>query len=267
MSEKGTRGTAVVIEDDADIRYLLEVTLTQAGFAVTTAATGQEGVEAVREQNPVVTTLDISLPDFDGFEAARRVRAFSDTYILMLTGRADEIDTLLGLEAGADDYVTKPFRPREVRARIEALLRRPRAVTDPAPASPVTASPVTAADASPAIAAPADGDLLVHGELRVDRGARVVDLGGEPVELTRSEFDILAALMDNPRRVLTKSQLARALWAESYDVGVEVSSSDRRSIEVHVANLRRKLGEDASHPRHVETVRGVGYRLALNAPD
>lgn len=242
----------MVIEDDADIRFLLEVTLGQAGFTVTTAPTGQAGVDAVRELQPVITTLDISLPDFDGFEVARRIRAFSDTYILMLTGRADEIDTLLGLEAGADDYVTKPFRPREIRARIEAMLRRPRAVAGE-----------PAAVGSPEEPEAQDEAVLVHGDLRLDRDARVVELGGNPLELTRSEFDILTALLSNPRRVLTKSQLAGVLWSESYDTGVEATDADRRSVEVHVANLRRKLGEDASSPRYVETVRGVGYRLAL----
>ena len=246
----------MVIEDDADIRFLLETTLGQAGFTVTAAASGEAGVAAVQEHEPVITTLDISLPDFDGFEVARRIRAFSDTYILMLTGRADEIDTLLGLEAGADDYVTKPFRPREVRARIEAMLRRPRgaAERDPAPAAPA-AAPAGEEDA-----------VLTHGELRLDRDARVVEIGGRPLELTRSEFDILAALLANPRRVLTKSQLARALWSDSYDTGAQPTEADHRSVEVHVANLRRKLGEDAANPRYVETVRGVGYRLALSAP-
>lgn len=250
----------MVIEDDADIRFLLEVTLGQAGFTVTTAPTGQAGVDAVRELQPVITTLDISLPDFDGFEVARRIRAFSDTYILMLTGRADEIDTLLGLEAGADDYVTKPFRPREIRARIEALLRRPRAVAgEPAPAAPA------AAPAAPPAAEESVEGLLVHGDLRLDRDARVVELAGTPLELTRSEFDILAALLSNPRRVLSKSQLAGVLWSDGYDTGLEATDADRRSVEVHVANLRRKLGEDATSPRYVETVRGVGYRLALSA--
>jgi two-component system OmpR family response regulator len=255
VTETGGRGAAVVIEDDADIRFLLEVTLGQAGFTVTTAPTGEAGVEAVREVQPVITTLDISLPDFDGFEVARRIRAFSDTYVLMLTGRADEIDTLLGLEAGADDYVTKPFRPREIRARIEAMLRRPRAVAaEPAPDEPAAPS------------GEADGDaLLVHGALRLDRDARLVELDGRALELTRSEFDILAALLANPRRVLSKSELAGVLWAEGYDTGLEATDADRRSVEVHVANLRRKLGEDASSPRYVETVRGVGYRLALSA--
>ncbi|MBD8063574.1 response regulator transcription factor [Oceanitalea stevensii] len=258
MSETGARGNAVVIEDDADIRFLLEVTLGQAGFAVTSAPNGQAGVDAVRELQPVITTLDISLPDFDGFEVARRIRAFSDTYILMLTGRADEIDTLLGLEAGADDYVTKPFRPREIRARIEALLRRPRAVAGEAP----PAEPPAGAKAA---VTPDDDALIVHGDLRLDRDARVVELGGTLLELTRSEFDILTALLSNPRRVLTKSQLAGVLWSEGYDTGLEATDADRRSVEVHVANLRRKLGEDATSPRYVETVRGVGYRLALSA--
>lgn len=244
----------MVIEDDADIRYLLEVTLGQAGFTVTAVATGQEGVDAVREVRPLVTTLDISLPDFDGFEVARRIRAFSDTYILMLTGRADEIDTLLGLESGADDYVTKPFRPREVRARIEAVLRRPRALE----AATVAGSP-----ASPAEPEPAPESMLSHGKLRLDRDARVAELSGSPLELTRSEFDILTALLENARRVLTKSQLARAVWPDSYDTGIEPTEADHRSIEVHVANLRRKLGDTASDPQFVETVRGVGYRLTL----
>ncbi|MCM3661614.1 response regulator transcription factor [Georgenia satyanarayanai] len=264
MSETGARGNAVVIEDDADIRFLLEVTLGQAGFEVTSAPNGQAGVDAVRELQPVITTLDISLPDFDGFEVARRIRAFSDTYILMLTGRADEIDTLLGLEAGADDYVTKPFRPREIRARIEALLRRPRTVAGEAPPAAAAAA-LPAAPPAAAEATQDDDALLVHGDLRLDRDARLVELGGTPLELTRSEFDILTALLSNPRRVLSKSQLAGVLWSEGYDTGLEATDADRRSVEVHVANLRRKLGEDATSPRYVETVRGVGYRLALSA--
>ena len=118
--------TAVIVEDDAEIRELLQTVLGQAGFTTEAAATGVEGVELVRRTDPVVTTLDVSLPDIDGFEVCRRIRRVSDTYVVMLTARTDEIDTLLGLDAGADDYQTKPFRPRELRARIEALLRRPR---------------------------------------------------------------------------------------------------------------------------------------------
>jgi len=118
--------TAVIVEDDSDIRDLLDTVLTQAGFTTVTAATGHEGVEAVRRTDPLVTTLDVSLPDIDGFEVCRRIRAVSDTYVVMLTARTDEDDARAGLDAGADDYQTKPFRPRELRARIEALLQRPR---------------------------------------------------------------------------------------------------------------------------------------------
>ncbi|SEM65594.1 response regulator [Cryobacterium sp. TMT1-3] len=124
--ERTDRRIAVVIEDDADIRSLLEAVLTQAGFDVVATSNGLDGLAAVRAYDPVVTTLDVSMPGIDGFETAKRIRAFSPTYLVMLTARDDEIDTLQGLEAGADDYLTKPFRPRELRARIEAMLRRPR---------------------------------------------------------------------------------------------------------------------------------------------
>uniref|UniRef100_UPI00258B78D5 response regulator transcription factor n=1 Tax=Arthrobacter sp. TaxID=1667 RepID=UPI00258B78D5 len=125
--------TAVVIEDDRDIRELIQVVLNQSGFDVHAADSGAAGVEAVREHCPDVVTLDLGLPDIDGFEVARRIRLFSDSYIIMLTARADELDTLLGLETGADDYLTKPFRPRELRARVGALMRRPRLGTGPTP--------------------------------------------------------------------------------------------------------------------------------------
>ncbi|MCK6210893.1 response regulator transcription factor [Georgenia sp. EYE_87] len=271
--------TAVVIEDDADIRFLLEATLGQAGFAVHAAGNGTAGVELVRAHQPLVTTLDISLPDIDGFEVARRIRTFSSTYLVMLTGRAEEIDTLLGLDAGADDYVTKPFRPRELRARIEAMLRRPRTLAAPSTTSPaVAASPDAAGPqagttaGSPSSAgreAKRDGTspvrtpnrVLEHGGLRLDVDARIVELDGAPVHLTRSEFDLLAALLAAPNRVVSKNELVRRLWGEDYSTGAEVAGADRRTVEVHVANLRRKLGEDASSPRFIETVRGVGYRL------
>ncbi|TFD48153.1 response regulator transcription factor, partial [Cryobacterium frigoriphilum] len=161
------RRVAVIIEDDADIRHLLEAVLTQAGFEAITASNGLDGVNAVRAHNPLVTTLDVSMPGMDGFETAKRIRAFSSTYLVMLTARDDEIDTLQGLEAGADDYLTKPFRPRELRARIEAMLRRPRhtATDAPAPApgaaaapsAPAAATPVTVPSASSAPIAPIVG--------------------------------------------------------------------------------------------------------------
>src|SRR6478735_3519043 len=215
--------TAVVIEDDPEIRELLETVLTQAGFETRTAGTGLEGVELVRTTDPLVTTLDVSLPDIDGFEVCRRIRGISDTYVVMLTARSEEIDTLIGLDAGADDYQTKPFRPRELRARIEAILRRPR-------------RPVAAAPAPP---------------------APIVRVDGEQVDLTRSEFDLLAALAGSPGRVLPKNELVRVLWGEAYDTGTLVTEADRRSIEVHLANLRRKIGENPARPRWIRTVRGV----------
>ena len=259
MSDVCESRTAVVVEDDEDIRELLRAVLTQAGFEVHAAATGGDGVELVREHRPIVTTLDISLPDIDGFEVARRVRAFSDSYIVMLTARGEEIDTLLGLEAGADDYLTKPFRPRELRARIEAMLRRPRQLGGGAPAGSDEA-PVSTT--TPAATSPAEPDgLLVHNGLRVDVGARLAELDGAPVRLTRSEFNLLAALLSAPHRVVAKAELVRELWGEEYATDAMVTDADKRTVEVHLANLRRKLGEETAHPRFIETVRGVGYRL------
>lgn len=255
--------SAVVIEDEADIRRLLETTLSQAGFAVHSASSGREGIALVRAVDPTVTTLDIALPDIDGFEVARQLRAFSGTYLVMLTGRAEEIDTLLGLEAGADDYVTKPFRPRELRARIEAMLRRPRDRI----AAPGTVSsgaeghtPPAARGGDVAVSADMAGHrTLVHGDLVVDVDCRTAEVGGVVVDLTRTEFELLAAILEAPRRVITKEVLARrALGGDHLAIG----PAERRSVEVHIANVRRKLGDDPAMPRHVETVRGVGYRLA-----
>lgn len=238
--------TAVIVEDDADIRELLKTVLGQAGFTTLAAATGHEGVELVRRTDPVVTTLDVSLPDIDGFEVCRRFRSVSDTYVVMLTARTDEIDTLMGLDAGADDYQTKPFRPRELRARIEALLRRPRR-------APADAPGLSAAAADPVLLG-ADGLLL-------DVPRRVVTVDGSPVHLTRSEYELLAALVEAFGRVVSRNELVRVLWGEEYDAGTYVTDADRRSVEVHVANLRRKIGDDPARPRWIRTVRGVGYRF------
>ncbi|MFC7404583.1 response regulator transcription factor [Georgenia alba] len=248
--------SAVVIEDDSDIRFLLETTLSQAGFAVHVAANGLDGVQLVLQHDPVVTTLDIALPDIDGFEVARRIRQFSSTYLVMLTGRAEEIDTLLGLDSGADDYVTKPFRPRELRARIEAMLRRPRRIGTQVqpPAEPAT-------PAVPSSPPPASNRVLRHQGLVVDVDARTAELDGRPLSLTRTEFDLLVAVLEAPTRVLRKDELVVRAWADTYENGAVISDSDRRTIEVHIANLRRKLGDGPISPRFIETVRGVGYRL------
>lgn len=252
--------SAVIVEDDPDIRDLLDTVLTQAGFVTRTAATGREGVALVQEIDPLVTTLDVSLPDIDGFEACRRIRAVSDTYVVMLTARTDEIDALMGLDAGADDYQTKPFRPRELRARIEALLRRPRR----APTADGAGAPVVAEqggdDTRPGASAPATDRIVADG-LVLDVDARTTHVDGAEVQLTRSEFDLLAALAGSPGRVLAKDALVRVLWGDEYDAGTPVADADRRGVEVHLANLRRKLGDDAARPRWIRTVRGVGYRF------
>lgn len=264
---------AVVIEDDDDIRHLLETVLSQAGFEVTARSNGYDGVDAVRALGPVVVTLDVNMPGMDGFETAKRIRAFSDAYIVMLTALGEEIDTLRGLEAGADDYVTKPFRPRELRARIEAMMRRPRAGAAPPPSRPGPLSPPShlsapgAPTAAPAPASvPMPGERLEHLGLFVDLGTRVAIADGREIALTRSEFDLLAALMQSGRRVRTKADLAILLRNESYVTNNFVSDADKRGIEVHMGNLRKKIGENSLTPRWIETVRGVGYRMTGTDP-
>lgn len=308
--------TAVIVEDDPDIRHLLVEVLESAGFSTVSVGNGIDGVRAVIAYQPLVTTLDVNMPGIDGFEAARRIRAQSDTYIIMLTGMEDEADVVLGLGAGADEYVVKPFRPRELRARIEALLRRPRSGAPAMTASPrqgpvgpsfpgarpatqsipttQQAQPVVYEERSPAPATapagpvvvpstqgpdpqptpgaeiatrasgelvPADANWLVHRDLQLDPDSRIVLLGGEELELTRTEFDLLATLLESKRRVRSKADLTLVLRGESYVTSYFVGDADKRAIEAHMTNLRRKLGDNPSTPRYIETVRGVGYRL------
>lgn len=264
---------AVVIEDDADIRQLLATVLEQAGFDTILTGNGIDGVNAVREHSPVVTTLDVSMPGIDGFETAKRIRAFSSTYLIMLTARADEIDTLQGLEAGADDYVTKPFRPRELRARIEAMLRRPRpdgmtvdAVSTPVVETVIDSRITTGTPDGNGLGAHQDagdgGDWHEHRGLRLNSAERRVRLNDDELELTRTEFNLLEVLLLSGRRVRSKTELAELLRDE--DAAFYVSDADKRAIEVHLANLRRKLGDHPTSPRWIETVRGVGYRLTAN---
>jgi len=285
---------ALVIEDDGDIRQLLEVVLRQGGFEVHSAGTASEGVRLAEEVAPDVITLDVGLPDFDGFEAARRIRLVSDAYIVMLTAQGEEVDTLLGLEAGADDYIVKPFRPRELRARISAMMRRPRGGDSPAaPATPAAGAPdasaaapsaspddadpadeavqpaafattMTVSPALPTETAPdddADADVLRHNGLVLDEGTRHVTVDGEPVDLTRTEFDLLASILASGGRVRTKGDLVRDIRSGSYAVSSS-TEPEERAVEVHLGNLRRKLHDDPRQARWIQTVRGVGYRLA-----
>ncbi|OFI37621.1 DNA-binding response regulator [Arthrobacter sp. SW1] len=237
----------LVIEDDQDIRELIRSVLSQAGFDVHVAATGSAGVDSARQLDPDVITLDLGLPDIDGFEVARRIRKSSDAYIIMLTARTEELDTLMGLEAGGDDYLTKPFRPRELRARVEAMMRRPRSSSNSTDSAP-------------------GESVLRHNGLDLSAASRSAVVDGVELRLTRTEFDLLLALMESGRVVRSKADLARRLRNEPYDVGSYVSDSDERAVEVHMGNLRKKLGDSTQSPRWLETVRGVGYRLAPAAP-
>ena len=258
-----TDRTAVIIEDDADISNLLEAVLLQAGFRTFAALDGLTGIELIRTHRPVLTTLDVNLPGIDGFEVSRRIRAFSSTYIIMLSARQEEIDTLMGLDSGADDYLTKPFRPRELRARVEAMLRRLRSSPGTRSAA-VKAPPATAVPIAPvpapvtAESAADDEEWLVHNGLRVNDTMRLVELDGAPISLTRTEFELLLAIMVRRRRVITKGELAEEVRP---DLNGYVTEADRRSVETHLANLRRKLSDSVTAPRFIETVRGVGYRL------
>ncbi|WP_077491060.1 response regulator transcription factor [Sinomonas mesophila] len=274
-------GSALVIEDDDDVRQLLRDILEQAGFDVVTASSGREGVALARERSPAVVTLDIGLPDIDGLEVLRRIRQLTDAYIVMLTGRDDETDTLLALQSGADDYMTKPFRPRELRARLTAMMRRPRSsVSLAATGSPAAAPPEAALpDAAPPDAGPPEAGprgagpglpprpaqpphVIRHNGLTVDTAMRTATLEGETLDLTRSEFDLLRALLTAGGRVLTRAELVRVARGDRFRVDAYISDADERAVEVHIGNLRRKLDDDPRSPRWLITVRGVGYRLA-----
>ena len=273
------RGVAVVVEDDDDIRSALTQVLQQSGFAVHSTSSGWAGVEAVRTHDPDIVTMDVGLPDFDGIEASRRIRTFSDAYLIIVTGRVDEADALMGFEAGADDYLTRPFRPRELRARIAAMLRRPRTL-QAAPAErpqvrrrpgrrqprqlsehPQAAAAVQQPDDGPDVATPPDRCDFAHRGLTLHEGSRQAAIDGVPVDLTRTQFDLLLFLMEGGRTVQSKADLVRRLRNEPYATGSFVSAGEERAVEVHIGNLRKRLGDNSGRPRWVETVRGVGYRM------
>jgi DNA-binding response OmpR family regulator len=224
---------ALVIEDAPDVAFLVCETLRQAGFDTSVAENGAQALKLAEHLQPDLVTLDLMLPDLDGIEVCRRLRSVTNAYIIMLTGRTEEADRLVGLEMGADDYMAKPFSPRELRARVGAMFRRPR-----------LADPYVDEEVSPA---------LRSGDLIVDLEARVVTMAGEPVDLTRTEFDLLVLFVTRPRRVWVRETLRRQVWDTEW--------LDDHVIDVHIANLRRKLGDDARQARWIRTVRGVGYRF------
>ncbi len=254
-------GVAVVIEDDADVRNLVAAVLRQSGFDVHVAPGGRAGVDLVRDHDAAVVTVDVGLPDIDGYEVLRRIRAFSTCYVVMLTSRGDELDTLTALQSGADDYLTKPFRPRELRARIAAMLRRPRVVPDRVSAPPVPAAVTPLVPPAAPVAAVAPPTVVEHNGLALNAAARTVVLDGRDLPLTRSEFDLLNEMLKSNGAVRTKADLVRVVRGDYYGEDTYISDSDERAIEVHIGNLRRKLDEDPKNPRWLQTVRGVGYRL------
>jgi DNA-binding response OmpR family regulator len=231
MSSDGA--SIVYIEDDTKLARITAKYLETYGYRVSVARTARDGIAQVLRDQPDVILLDLMLPELDGFEACRLLRARVDTPIIMLTARGEEADRVMGLEGGADDYIAKPFSSRELLARIRAQVRRIRGRVGPASVGLVRAGPIA-----------------------IEVGARRVHLRGEDLTLTTYEFDLLRVLAERPGRVLTREQLVE-LVRGSADEAFE------RSIDLHVSHLRRKLGDDPKHPRLIKTVRGVGYLLAI----
>jgi DNA-binding response OmpR family regulator len=222
----------LVVDDERNLVKLLRGYLEREGFEVYEALDGKAAIEVARRVDPDLVILDWMLPGLDGMEVLRELRQFSEAYVIMLTARTEEVDRIVGLSTGADDYLVKPFSPGELVARVRAMLRRPRGGASEQP------------DAS-----------LRFGDFVIDPGQRRVWLGEREIYLTALEFDLLAVLSSRPGFVFSRSQLLERVWGEDY-------FGDDHVVDVHVANLRKKLDEDSSNPRYVQTMRGVGYRFA-----
>ena len=225
-----TTKTILVVDDEKRLVSLVESYLTQEGYRVATAYSGKEALTVARREKPDLIILDVMMPEMDGYAFMHAHRAEQDTPIILLTARVDDDEKILGLELGADDYVTKPFRPRELTARVRAVLRR-------------------AGNTEPA------AQVLHAADLTLDREGRTVQVSDEYVDLTPSEFDILAALMSAPGRVFSRLDLLDIIQGVRYE-GYE------RTIDTHIKNLRGKIEDDPRSPRYIETVYGVGYRFA-----
>ena len=225
----------LVVDDEKKLVDLIQGYLEKEGYTVLTAFDGPSALEIARTSNPELVVLDLMLPGLDGVEVCRQLRQFSDAYVIMLTARAEEIDKIVGLSVGADDYLTKPFSPRELVARVKAMLRRPRTGGTSVVEMDVTPPP------------------LQVGDLIIDEAQHEVTRNGEVLALTTREFALLALLASHPGRVFTRSQLLEQVWGQDY--------YDDHIIEVHIANLRKKLGEDSNQNSYIETVRGLGYRF------
>ena len=229
----------LVVDDEEALAGVVASYLEREGFAVDLAFDGPSAVALAREHNPDLVVLDVMLPGFDGVEVCRQLRLFSDAYIIMLTARDEEVDKVVGLSVGADDYLVKPFSPRELIARVRAMLRRPRSVSGEVAAE---------------LDGPSDQKFTV-GDLVVDVTAHTVQFRGQIVDVTRTEFDLLATMAARPRAAFTRRQLIDAVWGSEW-------FGDEHVVDVHVGHLRKKLNDDANDPTFIRTVRGVGYGMA-----
>jgi DNA-binding response OmpR family regulator len=232
--QDGSRGRAariLLVDDEQPVQKLLSFPLEKEGYEVVPALDGQEALQRFENERFDLVVLDIMLPKMDGLEVCRRMRAKSSVPIIMLTAKAEEIDKVLGLEIGADDYITKPFSMREFRSRVRAALRR------------AEMSQVDGTD-----------EPLQRGDLHIDLAKRTTELAGEPVQLTYVEFEILSVLARHPGRVYTRDMLLDRIWGDS-------AFRDQRTIDVHIRHLREKLERDPRTPEYLLTVRGVGYRF------
>jgi DNA-binding response OmpR family regulator len=218
------KGTIVVVDDEPNIADLVDLYLAREGFRVLKTDTGEGGLRAVKDHRPRLVVLDVGLPDVDGLEVCKRLRATSQIPVIFLTARDSEVDRVLGLELGGDDYLTKPFSPAELVARVKAVLRR--------------------VDGGPA------AEVMQTGEVAIDTGRREVRVGGEPVEFTTKEFDLLRYLAERPGLALSRQQILDGVWGYDW-------YGDARTVDVHIAQVRKKLGDAVE----IKTVRGVGYRL------
>ena len=224
--------TILLVDDEDSVQKLLTYPLERDGFRVVQARDGEQALRMFGDERIDLVVLDLMLPKVDGLEVCKRLRADSNVPIIMLTARGEELDKVLGLELGADDYITKPFSIREFRSRVRALLRRAGLPRERA----------------------REAETIESGELRIDPARRTAELGGEPVQLTYVEFELLTALASEPARVFTREMLLRALWGDS-------AYREPRTIDVHVRHLREKLERDPREPEYIFTVRGVGYRF------
>jgi DNA-binding response OmpR family regulator len=218
------KGTIVVVDDEPNIADLVDLYLAREGFRVLKTGTGEAGLQAVKDHRPRLVVLDVGLPDVDGLEVCKRLRATSQIPVIFLTARDSEVDRVLGLELGGDDYLTKPFSPAELVARVKAVLRR--------------------VDGGPA------AEVMQAGEVAIDAGRREVRVDGEPVEFTTKEFDLLRYLAERPGLALSRQQILDGVWGYDW-------YGDARTVDVHIAQVRKKLGDTVE----ITTVRGVGYRL------